>query len=46
MKNQMMQTMAMGDIVRGMGATVRGMGARVRYHWELLSMVNHSTAKI
>ena len=48
MKNLMRQTMAMGAIARGMGAIARGMGAIVRgqYHWELLSMINHSRAKI
>ena len=46
MKNQMMQTMAMGAIARSMGVIVRGIGGRVIYHWELLSIINHSTAKI
>ena len=36
----------MMDIARGMMAIVRGMMARDQYHWELLSRINHITAKI
>ena len=36
----------MMDIARGMMDIARGMGAREQYHWELLSRINHCTAKI
>jgi hypothetical protein len=36
----------MGAIARSMGAIARGIMAREKYHWEVLSMINHSTAKI